>query len=67
VQLFEDAICLVFFEMELAEFAGKHARDRLIRILNKVRGKMSQKGWAVAQQVAMQLPEELHDLIDETR
>ena len=67
VQLFEDAICLVFFEMELAEFAGKHDRDRLIRILNKVRGKMSQNGWAVAQQVAMQLPEELHDLIDETR
>lgn len=63
VQLFEDAICLVFFEMELAEFAGKHEKDRLIRILRKVRGKMSPDGWEVAQQLAKQLPDELHDLI----
>lgn len=64
VQLFEDAICLVFFETELTEFAGKHDRDRLIRILRKVRTKMSQNGWEVAQQLAQQLPNELHDLID---
>jgi hypothetical protein len=65
VQLFEDAICLVFFEMELTDFAGKHDRDRLIRILRKVRAKMSQDGWEVARQLATQLPDELHDLIDE--
>lgn len=64
VQLFEDAICLVFFEMELTDFAGKHDRDRLIRILRKVHRKMSADGWAVARQLAAQLPDELHDLID---
>ena len=65
VQLFEDAICLVFFEMELTDFAGKHDRNRLIRILRKVRAKMSQDGWEVARQLATQLPDELHDLVDE--
>jgi hypothetical protein len=64
VQLFEDAICLVFFEMELTDFAGKHDRDRLIRILRKVRMKMSQNGWEVAQQLTKQLPNELCDLVD---
>jgi len=63
VQLFEDAICLVFFEMELADFAGKHDHDRLTRILRKVRGKMSQSGWEAARQLAGQLPDELQDLI----
>ena len=64
VQLFEDAICLVFFEMELTDFAGKHDRDRLIRILRKVAMKMSQNGWEVAQQLTKQLPNEVRDLVD---
>jgi len=63
VQLFEDAICLVFFEMELTDFASKHDRDRLIRILRKVWMKMSRNGWEVAQQLTKQLPTELHDLV----
>ena len=64
VQLFEDAICLVFFEMELTDFAGKHDRDRLIRILRKVAMKMSQNGREVAQQLTQQLPNEVRDLVD---
>jgi len=64
VQLFEDAICLVFFEIELTEFAGKHDRDRLTRILRKVRKKMSAHGWEVAQRITQQLPDELHDFVE---
>ena len=64
VQLFEDAICLVFFEIELTEFAGKHDRDRLTRILRKVRVKMSAHGWEVAQRITQQLPDELHDFVE---
>jgi hypothetical protein len=65
VQLFEDAICLVFFETELAELASKHDRDRLIRILRKVRMKMSQRGWEAAQPLVRQLSPELRDLVDQ--
>jgi hypothetical protein len=65
MQLFEDAICLVFFETELADFSGKHDRDRLIRILRKIWMKMSENGREVAQQLAQQLPNKLHDLFDE--
>lgn len=64
VQLFEDAICLVFFEMELTAFAGKRDHNGLMRILRKVCMKMSQNGWEVAQQLTKQLPDELHDLVD---
>jgi hypothetical protein len=64
MQLFEDAICLVFFETELAEFAGKHDRDRLIRILRKVWMKMSENGREAARQLAQQLPDKLQDLFN---
>lgn len=59
VQLFEDAICLVFFETELANFSGKHDRDRLIRILRKVWMKMSLNGRENAQHLAKELPEQM--------
>lgn len=65
VQRFEDAICLVFFETELADFADKHDRDRVIRILKKVWIKMSENGHEVARQLAQQLPGKLQDLFDE--
>jgi len=65
VQRLEDAICLVFFEIELTDFAGKHDKDSLIRILRKVWLKMSQDGQMVARELAKQLPEQLWDLFDE--
>jgi len=65
VQLFEDAICLVFFETELANFSGKHDRDRLIRILRKVWMKMSLNGRENARHLAKELPVGLQDLLDE--
>ena len=65
IQLFEDAICLVFFETELADFAGKHDRDKLIRILRKIWMKMSENGREAARQLSKQLPNQLQDLFDE--
>jgi len=65
VQRFEDAICLVFFEIELTEFAGKHDRDRLIRILRKVWLKMSGDGQQVAVRLTKQLPDQVQGLFDE--
>jgi hypothetical protein len=65
MQLFEDAVCLVFFETELADFADKHDRDRLIRILRKIWMKMSENGREAARQLAKQLPDKLQDLFVE--
>ena len=65
VQRFEDAICLVFFEIELHEFAGKHDKNQVIRILQKVWLKMSENGREIARQLAQQQPGELQDLFDE--
>jgi hypothetical protein len=65
VQLFEDAICLVFFETELAELAEKHNRDKLIEILRKVWRKMSETGREVAHDIVKQLPNKLQGLFAE--
>ncbi len=65
MQLFEDAICLVFFETELTDFSGQQNRDKLIRILRKVWKKMSENGRKVAQQIVEQLLKELQELFDE--
>jgi hypothetical protein len=65
VQRFEDAVCLVFFEIELLEFAGKHDRNQVIRILTKVWMKMSENGREIARQLVQQQPGELQDLFDE--
>lgn len=44
VRLFEDAICMVFFELEYADLARKHDDEKLIDILRKTWQKMSPKG-----------------------
>jgi hypothetical protein len=53
-QTLEDAICLVFLENYLAEFAHKHAHepDKLVTILHRTWRKMSPRGQAEA----MKLP-----------
>lgn len=65
MQRFEDAVCLVFFETELADFSGQHDRDKLIRIFRKVWEKMSENGREVAQQIVRRLPADLQDALDE--
>lgn len=41
VQVFEDALCLVFVETELEAFAGKHPGDKAAEVLRKTLRKMS--------------------------
>ena len=52
VQVMEDALCLSFLEHELAEFATKHPDDKVIDIIAKTWGKMSERG----HQLALGLP-----------
>lgn len=52
VQTMEDALCLSFLEHELGEFAAKHPDDKLIEIIAKTWGKMSE----TARLLALQLP-----------
>jgi hypothetical protein len=44
VQLLEDAVCMVFFEMDYADLASKHDDAKLIEILRRTWGKMSPRG-----------------------
>ncbi len=63
VQRFEDAICLVFLEGELVDFAAKHDDDKLVDILKKTWAKMSPAGHAAAIELAGGLPERLRGLV----
>jgi len=51
-QLLEDAVCLVFLEHELVDFAAKHPTDKVLEILRKTWPKMS----VLAQEIAIELP-----------
>jgi hypothetical protein len=44
VQLFEDAICMVFFELDYADLVRKHDDAKLVDILRRTWAKMSPKG-----------------------
>jgi hypothetical protein len=44
VQLFEDAICMVFFELDYADLVAKHDDGKLIDILRRTWDKMSAAG-----------------------
>ena len=66
VQLFEDAICLVFLENEFSDFAGKHERDNLVRTFRKIWMKMSPRGHDVAKQLVGEFPKGLQKLVSET-
>ena len=51
-QLLEDVICLVFLEYYLEDFAPKHDDTKLLGVLRKTWGKMSESG----QRAALRLP-----------
>ena len=63
VQLFEDAICLVFLENELSDFAEKHDQEKLISILQKTWKKMSSSGHQAAQELTKRLPAKAGQLV----
>lgn len=52
VQTMEDALCLAFLEHELADFSREHPEDKVIDIIAKTWGKMSER----AHEQALRLP-----------
>jgi len=55
-QTMEDALCLSFLEHELDEFSQKHDDDKVVDIIAKTWGKMSERGHAKALELASALP-----------
>ncbi len=64
VRLFEDAICMVFFETDFVELASKHDDRKMIDILRKTWAKMSDAGRAAALEYASGLPERERTLVE---
>ncbi|MDP4610844.1 MAG: DUF4202 domain-containing protein [Opitutales bacterium] len=48
VQMIEDALCLVFLENQFEGYIGKWEDDKIVRILQKTWGKMSEVGHGAA-------------------
>jgi hypothetical protein len=63
VQTLEDVACLVFLEHSFAGFARKHEREKLVEIVRKTWGKMSERGRAAA--AALGLSPELAAVVAE--
>jgi hypothetical protein len=61
VQTMEDALCLSFLEHELEEFASKHPDDKVVHIIRKTWGKMSERAQRVA--LGLALPERAGQLV----
>ena len=64
VQLFEDAICMVFFENELVPLSRKHGDEKMTGILARTWAKMSDAGKAATLELAPSLPERERRLLD---
>ncbi|MBL1378821.1 DUF4202 domain-containing protein [Zobellella iuensis] len=56
VQTLEDVICLVFIHYYLEDFATKHEEEKLLDIIRKTWGKMSEAGHATALKVSLSPP-----------
>ena len=63
VALLEDAVCLTFLELGLAEFAEGRDPDQVVSILQKTWDKMTSRGHAAAQALAPSLPESAQRLL----
>lgn len=61
VQALEDVICLVFMRYYLADFATRHAQEKLIDIIQKTWAKMSDEGQAAA--LKLNLQPEVQELV----
>lgn len=64
VRTFEDAICMVFFEMDFVDLAAKHADEKMIDILRRTWEKMSPAGHEAALALAAGLPERERGLVE---
>jgi hypothetical protein len=63
-QTLEDVACLVFLENDYVEFARGHQPEKVIDILRKTWRKMSDRGHALALELAKELPENERGLIE---
>jgi len=61
-QALEDATCLAFLELDLADFAAKHPDEKVIDILRKTWPKMSAQGQQAA--LGLTLPAPLRSLVE---
>jgi len=52
-QILEDVACLVFLDDQFSEFEKEHNEDKIISILRKTWGKMSEEGHALALKIPM--------------
>lgn len=64
VQLFEDAICLAFFENEYVDLAAKHDDAKVADILRKTWTKMSSAGHTAALALIARLPDRERELVE---
>jgi hypothetical protein len=53
VQVFEDALCLVFLETEFADLAARLDEERMVEVVRKTAAKMSPAGLAAAATVPL--------------
>lgn len=60
-QTLEDVACLVFLQFYFDDFATKHSEEKIIRVLQKTWGKMSEPGHDIA--LTLDLPEHLAVLV----
>jgi hypothetical protein len=61
VQVMEDALCLSFLEYELEEFATRYESDKVVEIIRKTWGKMSERAHVLA--LALPLPSRSGSLV----
>jgi hypothetical protein len=61
-QTLEDVICLVFLENYFAEFAAGHEEGKVINILRRTWGKMSERGRGVA--LTLEIPPAARRLVE---
>ena len=52
-QVLEDVACLVFLDDQFEEFEKEHDEEKIVTILRKTWGKMSEKGHELALQIKM--------------
>ena len=52
-QILEDVACLVFLDDQFEEFEKQHDEDKIVKILQKTWGKMSDRGHEMALEISM--------------
>lgn len=52
-QVLEDVACLVFLDDQFEEFEKEHDEDKIVNILKKTWGKMSERGHELALEISM--------------